>query len=91
MTDKCEICLLDVSNNSIACDQCDTWYHYHCVNLTISDFQTLKKNKPYPGFAQYVLLTPTVVNAISNSIPILPKIVSAATNANNFSTLNVLN
>ena len=40
MTEKCDICLLDTSNDSIACDLCDTWYHYSYTNLSPFEFQS---------------------------------------------------
>ena len=50
MTENCPSCKLNFidNGNCIACDLCDTWFHFECVSLTPNEFETYLHNNSLP-------------------------------------------
>ena len=43
----CLNCEQAVGQHTIACEECDSWYHYECVGLTHADVVKINKDIPY--------------------------------------------
>lgn len=41
----CGDCRLNCSKNAVQCDSCNSWYHYHCQLLSLSDVEFLVNGK----------------------------------------------
>ena len=50
MTTKCYTCSLNVdgNENGIACDSCDSWYHFLCTTLEPNEFISYCDNEDLP-------------------------------------------
>ena len=48
-SDKCLLCLKVVKKNqkSVCCNICDTWVHFKCTHLALSDFNRLASTEEY--------------------------------------------
>jgi len=44
---KCPSCGQEANLKTIACDECDEWFHYSCVNLSEDDIKKLPTEFPY--------------------------------------------
>ena len=43
----CPICDQAAELETIACEQCDEWYHYSCAGITEKDINKIGKDIPY--------------------------------------------
>ncbi|CAG2215473.1 unnamed protein product [Mytilus edulis] len=44
---KCPICREESENNTIACDECNEWFHYTCLKLTEMEIRKIDPDIPY--------------------------------------------
>ncbi|CAC5410476.1 unnamed protein product [Mytilus coruscus] len=44
---KCSICNDESGNNTIACDECNEWFHYDCLKLTEMEVRKTYSSIPY--------------------------------------------
>ncbi|CAC5390133.1 unnamed protein product [Mytilus coruscus] len=44
---KCPICNEESGNNTIACDECNEWFHYACLKLTEMEVRKIDPSIPY--------------------------------------------
>ncbi|MES9881859.1 MAG: PHD finger domain-containing protein [Sedimenticola sp.] len=43
----CPVCGLEAKNDTIACEECDLWFHYSCVGLNNKDAGKISESTPY--------------------------------------------
>ena len=44
---ECPICQQQANRNTIACEECDGWFHFECLGLTSKDIKKIEENAPY--------------------------------------------
>ncbi|XP_071149211.1 uncharacterized protein [Mytilus edulis] len=44
---KCPICREESENNTIACEECNEWFHYTCLKLTEMEIRKIDPDIPY--------------------------------------------
>ena len=47
----CPICDSQAEGETIACDQCDKWFHYRCIGLHEKEIEKINDSIPYVGAA----------------------------------------
>ena len=43
----CPVCELEANEETMQCDTCLQWFHYVCVNLTVSDLNKIPEKAPF--------------------------------------------
>ena len=49
---NCPICDADAEGSSIACDDCNTWYHRECLDMSINTFDNFVNDESFPWSCQ---------------------------------------
>ena len=44
---KCPICQQQANRDTIACEECDGWFHFECLGLTSKDIKKIEEDAPY--------------------------------------------
>jgi ribosomal protein L37AE/L43A len=43
----CPICQQQANMNTIACEECDDWFHFECLGLTSKNIKKIEEEAPY--------------------------------------------